>query len=110
MSQETKDRRVPIEELCFIGPTKLPGITMMLTTLVAGRAMLVDGKSWAPPPMWLDPDTREVKIADFTYPIERVHYYRRAKMAITRKPEPIDVEKYTVGKRVVVTPGVKRDS
>lgn len=94
-----KDRRIPLQEVCFIAPTRIAGISMMLTTLEAGVNRLVDGKQWAPPAMWLDVANRFIMIGDFTYPMERVHYYKRAKMAITKKPPAMDLEQFRIGKR-----------
>jgi hypothetical protein len=93
-----EDKKIPLKELCFTQPTKIPGITTMLTLLVANERRLVDGQDWYPPPMWLDPVRREVCINDRRYPIERVHYYERLKVA-GKLPPPIDSSKYTIGKR-----------
>lgn len=92
-------KRLPLAEVVFNGPTKIPGINMMLTTLEAGVNRLVDGKEWSPPPMWLDRVNRLIIIEDYSYPLERVHYYRQAKMAITKKPPKLDLDKYRIGKR-----------
>lgn len=94
-----KDKRVPLAEVGFIAPTKIGGISMMLTVLEAGVARLVDGKEWAPPAMWLDKANRLIMIGDVTYPLERVHYFKQAKAAITRKPAKLDLDKYTLGKK-----------
>lgn len=101
-SSPPKDRRWPLLEVCFIGPTKIPGVSMMLTTLEAGVNRLVDGREWAPPPMWYDPVNRLIQVDTATYPLERVHYFKRAKMAITRKAPKLNIDKYTVGKRTVL--------
>ena len=97
--ESVKDRRLPLAEVVFNFPTKIEGVSMMLTTLEAGVNRLVDGKEWAPPAMWLDRDNRLVQVGGLTYPLERVHYFKQAKMAITKKPAPLDLEKYTLGKR-----------
>lgn len=89
----------PLAEVMFREPTKIEGISMMVTILEAGVNRLVDGKEWAPPPMWYDPVNRVVTIAGYTYPMERVHRFRRAKMAITKKPPKLNTDKYTIGKR-----------
>lgn len=94
-----KDKRIPLQEVCFNAPTRITGISMMLTTLEAGVNRLVDGKEWHPPAMWLDVANRFIMIGELTYPMERVHYYKRAKMAITKKPPSMDLSAYTVGKR-----------
>lgn len=94
-----KDKRWPLEEVCFISPTKIPGISTMLTTLEAGIMRLVDGKQWYPPGMWYDPVNRLISIEGASYPMERVHYFRRARAAITKKPLPLKLDAYRVGKR-----------
>lgn len=97
-TKEPLEKKIPLKVLCFREPTAIPGITMMLTTLVANERRLVDGRDWYPPPMWLDPVRREICIEDRRYPIERVHYYDRLKVA-TKLAPPLDTEKYTLGKR-----------
>ena len=94
-----KDTRIPLQEVCFIAPTRITGITMMLTTLEAGVNRLVDGKEWCPPAMWVDLAKRLIMIGDLAYPMERVHYFKRAKMAITKKPAPMNLEQFNVGRR-----------
>ena len=94
--EPVKDKRVPLAEVVFNLPTKIHGVTMMLTTLEAGVNRLVDGKEWAPPAMWLNKAERLVVIGEYTYPLERVHYFRQAKAAITRKPRPLDLDKFTI--------------
>lgn len=96
--EEKKEKRVPLVEVCFREPTKIPGLSMMLTTLVAGERRLVDGKEWVPPPLWFDPVRREICIERRRYPLERVHYYEQAFAAITKTPPPLQLEKYTIGK------------
>ena len=93
-----KEKKIPLKEVCFNSPTRIPGLTTMLTVLTAGERRLVDGQDWYPPPMWLDPVRREIAIQDRRYPLERVHYYDRLKVAV-KIPPPTDVDKYTIGKR-----------
>lgn len=71
----------------------------MMTTLVAGERRIVDGRDWLPPPMWLDPAARIVKIEGFCYPLERVHFYRQSTVPITKVPPPLDLDKFKIGKR-----------
>lgn len=91
----SKDSRWPLSEVCFTGPTKIPGISMMLTTLEAGVMKLVDGKEWHVGAMWYDPDARLISIEGAYFPLDRVHYMKRAKMAITKRPPPLDLDKFT---------------
>lgn len=94
-----KDPRVPLAEVCFVSPTKIPGLKTLLTTLVAGERRLVDGMDWYPPALWFDPVRREICIERTRYPMERVHYYVQAPAALTKVPPPTDLDKYTLGKR-----------
>jgi hypothetical protein len=98
--ESVKDKRVPLKEVAFIAPTKIPGVSVMLTTLEAGVRRVVDGKDWHPPQMWFDPERRLIKIADAAYPLERVHYFIQAPSAITKVPPPLDLEKYTIRKGI----------
>lgn len=100
-SKEPIEKRIPLKEVCFREPTKIPGISMMLTTLEAGVRKLVDGKDWLPPAIWLDPVRREICIGDRRYPLERVHYYDRSPVAITKTPPPINTDQYFIGKKPV---------
>lgn len=98
MSEE-KDKRLPLKVVCFRELTSIQGVSTMFTTLEAGIRRVVDGKDWLPPPMWLDRANREIQILDRTYPLERVHYYERAKAAITKSPPPLDLSPFTIGKK-----------
>lgn len=96
--KEPVEKKIPIRVLCFREPTSIPGINTMLTVLEAGVRRIVDGKDWYPSPMWFDPVRREISIEDRRYPVERVHYYERLKVAV-KLPPPIDLEQFNVGKR-----------
>lgn len=93
-----KDNRVPLSEVAFTQPTKLRGCSWMVTVLEAGVTRLMDGKEWAPPAMWFDRDLRVIKIDGVSYPLERVHYFIQAPAAITKKPKPLDLDAFTIGK------------
>lgn len=94
-----KDPRWPLAEVVFTGPTRIPGMSMMATTLEAGVMRLVDGKEWHVGPMWYDPVNRLITLEGASYPLERVHYFRRAKAAITKKPPSLNLDRYAIGKR-----------
>lgn len=96
---EVREKRWPLAEVVFTGPTRIPGSTTMMTCLEAGATRLVDGKEWHAPPMWYDPVNRIISISDVSYPMERVHCFRRAKVAFAKKPPKLDLDKYNVGKR-----------
>lgn len=96
----SEDKRIPLKSVCFRELTSIPGVTStMVTVLTAGERRVMDGKDWLPPPMWFDPVQRLIKIEDRCYPLERVHYFERAVAAITKKPPPLDLTKYTVGQK-----------
>lgn len=97
--KESVEKRWPLECVVFTGPTKVVGNSMMVTTLEAGVTRLVDGKEWVAPPMWYDPVNRLITIDGTHYPMERIHLFRRAKMAITKKPPGLNLDRYRIGKR-----------
>jgi hypothetical protein len=78
-------------------------VSTLVTKLVANERRVMDGKDWLPPPMWLDREARVIKIEDYVYPLERVHYYKQAKAALSKAPPPLDLEQYTLGKRAKPT-------
>lgn len=93
-----RDPRVPLRKVKFTGLVPVDGVTGMVTELTAGERRIMDGKDWLPPEMWLDRDLRVIKIGAMCYPMERVLAYEQATAAITKKPPPIDLSKFTVGK------------
>lgn len=96
----SEDRRIPLKTVCFRQLTAIPGVSSTMFSIVtAGERRVVDGKDWLPPPMWFDPVSRMIKIEDRCYPLEQVHYFDRAKAAISKAPPPLDLDKYTHGKR-----------
>lgn len=97
---DKKDRRVPLRMVKFNAPTAIEGVSSTLVTeLEANRRRVMDGKDWLPPPMWLDQELRVIKIGKWSYPMERVHCYEQAVVAATKPPPPLDLEKFTVGRR-----------
>lgn len=99
LAPAAKDKRWPLQEVVFREPTRLRGVSEMVTSLEANTRRVMAGKDWVPPPMWYDPDLRLVHIDGNSYPVERVHYFVRARAALTKKPPPLDLDKYTLGKR-----------
>lgn len=99
-TEKPVDRRVPLKKVKFVAPTAVEGVSSTLVTeLTAGERRVMDGKDWLPPAMWLDRELRVIKIGAYTYPMERVHYYEQAVVATTKAPPPLDLAKFTVGKR-----------
>ena len=104
------DKLIPLKVVCFERPTAIPGTKVMLTTITAKVRMMPDGQEYITPQPYLDPATGEVHLEHSgetrVYPSSRVHYYIRAKMALSKDPPPLDTD-YTIGKRepkrIVVT-------
>lgn len=97
-AEKPVDKRWPLVEVMFRGPTKVES-GAMVTVLEAGTMRLVEGREWHPPAMWYDPTNRLIYVGEWTYPLEMVHRFKRAKMAITRKPKSLDIDKFTIGKK-----------
>lgn len=81
-----RDRRVPLTAVVFREPTAMPGSSFMFTNFETGMARSAAGVSYTCPQAYFDPDHRTVVIGEREYPMERVHYFIRAKMA--RKVTP----------------------
>lgn len=96
---EAAEKRWPLAKVVFKTLTKVQGISTMATELEAGVMRLVDGREWFVGPMWYDPANRLVHIEGALYPLESIHYMLRAKVAFAKKPPPLDLNKYTIGKR-----------
>lgn len=92
------DKLVPLKVVCFDKPTSIPGTTVMLTTVEAKVRMLPGGQEFVTPQPYLDPETGNIHMEDRVYPSHRVHFYVRAKMALSKEPPPFEHD-YTVGKR-----------
>lgn len=82
------DRRLPLSVVVFNTPTAIPGSLNMLTTVEFGATRLAGGQNFVCPQPFYDPTTRTIWIEGREYPLERVHYWERAKMATAKKPEP----------------------
>lgn len=94
----SRDPRVPLRRVKFVGLVPVEGASHMVTELEAGVRRIVDGKDWLPPAMWLDRDLRVVKVGAWSYPLERVLAYEQATAAITKPPPPLDLSKFTIRK------------
>jgi len=68
----------------------------MINSVVPGERRVGAGKDFTCPQVFFDPDLRLIYIEGRSYPMERVHYFERAKMAGKPKVEP-QIE-YTIGK------------
>lgn len=72
----------------------------MMTQVVTGEYRLDGGKDIPFPQAYFDPSTRTIVIGEYEYPLERVVYWRRAKMAMSKVPEPPVRPDYTIGHSV----------
>ena len=101
-----KEKRVPCSVVVFNSLTAIPGTSTMYTEIRAGAKRIAEGKEFELPMPFLDPNTRSIWISGREYPLERVHYWERAKTAFV-KPAPDSPHDYVVGKkakRVALTP------
>lgn len=89
-STPPKDRRIPLHCVVFAHPVPVPGAGDMVTNVTVGETRLRGGQPWACPQPFLDPQTRSVVIEGREYPLERVVYWERAKMARNVKPAQPD--------------------
>jgi hypothetical protein len=97
--------RVPLAVVVFVAPTSVPDCPVMINTAEAMKSYVLGGATYVCPQPYLDEAAQKIVIKDREYPMERVHYYVRAKMALSRA-KPLDHD-YTIGKKaVVLAPGV----
>lgn len=92
------DRRMPLRVVQFNSPTSVPGVGQLILTVEVGVTRYDNGSPWVAPQAFYDPALRMVVIEGRLYPLERVHYMERAKMAISKTPAPEPQPDYTVGK------------
>lgn len=82
---ESPVERIPISKVAFATLTYVPDFGMVSEAEV-GATRIVGGKTVAFPQIWLNLTTRTVALNGAEYPLERVHYWLRAKMAVSKKP------------------------
>jgi hypothetical protein len=98
MAEESpKDRRVPLAAVVFNTPTAIPGAPLLMTSLVTGEARTMAGATFTCPQAFFDPALRTIYIEGREYPMERVHYWERARMA--KQVKPASLVSYTIGKQ-----------
>lgn len=85
-----KDRRVPLKVVAFNQMTSVPGAASMMSVVEFGESRLMGGATFVCPQPFYDPATRTIWIEGREYPLERVHYWERAKMATSKKPAPAE--------------------
>jgi len=90
-----KDRRLPLSIVVFNAPTQIPAAPRMLTVVEAGATI---GLYFVCPTPFFDPGNRTICIAGREYPMERVHYWERSKMAKNIDTTPV-VPNFHIGKR-----------
>lgn len=92
-----KDRRVPLAVVEFNQPTAIPGSSILYTRVTPGEVRTASGSQYTCPAAFWDPETDKIWIEGRLFPMERVHYFERAKMAKTVTPGKLP--DYTIGKR-----------
>lgn len=92
-----KDRRLPLHIVVFNQMTLLPGMSSMSSSCEAGARRIDGGREFKLPIPFLDPINRTIWIEGREFPLERVHYYERARIAPTRVDPP--APDLTIGRR-----------
>lgn len=92
-----KDRRLPLSVVVFNTPTAIPNSPILYTAVVPGETRTASGAQYTCPAVFWDPEFDKIWIEGRMYPMERVHYFERAKMA--KKPVPGVLPNYTIGKK-----------
>lgn len=98
LDDKPKDRRIPLSRVVFREPTLIPGCDLGFVNITVGEPRNIGGSTFTCPQPFLDPVLRSIFIEGREYPLERVHYWERAKMA--RKVVPAGPPtNYRIGKR-----------
>lgn len=92
-----KDKRVPLAVVEFNQPTAIPGSVVLYTKVVPGEFRAASGHTYTCPMAFWDPESDKIWIEGRMFPMERVHYFERAKMA--KNIVPAKIPDYTIGKR-----------
>jgi hypothetical protein len=99
LEEKPKDRRIPLSVVVFNTVTAVPTLGSMTTEVRVGDFRTVNGVQTPCPQPFLDPAQRTIWIAGREYPLERVHYWERAKMASSKASEPPPLPDYTLGRK-----------
>lgn len=94
--QEDTLARVPLAKVAFSALTYVPNFGMV-TEAETGASRIVGGQSRAFPQIWLDLTHRFIKIDEAEYPLDRVQYWVRGKMALSKRPKPAEFN-HRIGK------------
>lgn len=90
-------RRLPLHVVVFNQLTALPGMPDMSSSCEAGSRRISGGREFLMPVPYLDPVNQSIWIEGREFPLARVHYYERAKLAPTRADPP--TPDLTIGKQ-----------
>lgn len=101
--ESVSKRRFPLSIVVFRQLTYVPDLKTALTTFETGGSRYDNGVTWVAPQAWFDPDLRTVVIKNRHYPLESVHYFERARYALTRpaEPRPPSDYDYVIGKKAI---------
>ena len=97
--EKPADRRLPLKVVVFREPTSVPGLSLRVTTVEAGKTMVDGPTPYVSPQAFLDPLLRSIYIEGREYPLEAVHYWERARLAVGKK-ELCPLPDYRIGKLV----------
>lgn len=90
--------QLPLAEVQFTQPVPIPGSSLAMGNITVGESRTQGGATFVCPMAWLVISRRAVRIGNTYYPLERVVYWRQAKMA-RDKITPVELPNYTIGKR-----------
>ena len=94
---EPKDKRLPLACVVFNQPTAIPNSPILYTSVIPGETRTAAGAQYTCPAAFWDPAIDKIWIEGRLYPMERVHYFERAKMA--KRVVPATLPDYTIGKK-----------
>ncbi len=90
---------VPLAFVAFTSPIEVEGCSARMLTVEPKVTRLPHGTEFTLPQPYLNEEARVIVISGREYPMERVHYYTRAKMAKSKNPVPADMSAWTIGKK-----------
>lgn len=93
---ENTVERIPLSIVAFNAMTFVPEFGMV-SQVEVGATRLVGGKAVVFPQAWLYLKDRYIHVNGAEYPLDRVHYWQRAKMALSKRPKPEEIN-HRIGK------------
>ena len=100
---EPRQTWVGVGYVVFDKLTAVPG-TSVLQMMATSRTKrtVAGGEEWICPQIWFDKDYKCIRIGDRCYDLSRVHYWHFAPPAKEEKDMTDNLDKYTVGRRIII--------